>query len=388
MTEDAAALVLNLMGLCTFDESTHTTRIRSDGWDALGAEFMIDEFVELKMSSLLKRETWYIRLGKVTFEHRTPVGIWSQFKKNNGSVHLPKAIGNRRTTAFVTTELVTILKSSDMFHKVFQTRYFREDLSATEIGRIGTGLQSYFLNPVEDDGTNVENNNQAQESTIAVPIMSVTSNLPPTVEIDQEKIQVWSVVFHSEPNDVTEELLCELQDDLKLTMLEWKRMGISFTPKFHIMLDHGAKQMKRVHGFSKMKEDLIERSHQSRFRDEMRLARLRKKEMIKQCQAKFENTRKLAPVQEIMKDVSEKSKRAIKREKPLAMEREDAKRIKRTEKRVEATTSAKSQDFTVQVQKPRETIKKGLKAIIRAARAQEESKEESKEEAKEESKEE
>ncbi len=45
--------------------------------------------------------------------------------------------------------------------------------------------------------------------------------------------------YNTERGAVTESLINELEGELHLLMIEWDRMGLSKTRKFHIVLDHG-----------------------------------------------------------------------------------------------------------------------------------------------------
>jgi hypothetical protein len=168
--------------------------------------------------------------------------------------------------------------------------------------------------------------------------------------------------------EVTDSFIDDLEKDLKLTMLEWERMGMSATPKWHIMLDHGPGQLKQTEGFSDMLEDWIERGHQQRARDESRLSRLRNQEMMKKSQAKFENARSMASVQSIQLKVAESRKRNLQRETSLVVERNEIKKAKRNELRLDAAESATTQDMEAKILKPKAfmklELKKGGKAMI------------------------
>ena len=85
---------------------------------------------------------------------------------------------------------------------------------------------------------------------------------------------------------VSDEMLESLAGELRTAMKKWIHMGLSLTPKFHILLAHALRQLKRLRGFSDMLEDTIERSHQYRVKDEARLARTRNQAIIKTAQAR------------------------------------------------------------------------------------------------------
>ena len=99
--------------------------------------------------------------------------------------------------------------------------------------------------------------------------------------------------LNTQRGSVTSELIGELEKDLLCVMNEWVRMGLSQTPKMHCMVDHAPEKLEETGGHVDMAEDAIERSHQTRFKDEHRLGRLRNNNIVKLSQAKFQNVRVL-----------------------------------------------------------------------------------------------
>ena len=61
--------------------------------------------------------------------------------------------------------------------------------------------------------------------------------------------------------EVNEEVILALEKELDLTRHEWKRVGLSQTPKFHLLLDHAVPMLRLIGGFVDMGEDVIERFH-------------------------------------------------------------------------------------------------------------------------------
>jgi hypothetical protein len=61
---------------------------------------------------------------------------------------------------------------------------------------------------------------------------------------------------------VTEEVLEQLESRLSFILMEWNRLGLSFTQKFHVLLNHSLCQLRQMKGFHDMGEDRIETSHQ------------------------------------------------------------------------------------------------------------------------------
>ena len=142
---------------------------------------------------------------------------------------------------------------------------------------------------------------------------------------------------------------------------EWKRMSMSNTPKFHLMLDHASESLLHTGGYVDMGEDCIEQSHQTRVRDEARLIRLRNENQVKMCQAKYQHTRMIKEVQDIQEQVYEASKRTMKRGISLKEEHAETKRQKRVSDRTKALVSTKAQYTTKQLFAPRKILKNQMK---------------------------
>jgi hypothetical protein len=78
-------------------------------------------------------------------------------------------------------------------------------------------------------------------------------------------------------------------------------LGLSFTPKFHVLLDHSQCQLRQMKGFQDMGEDNIERPHQDRMRNDARLMRLRNKALEMDLQAKFQALKLMKEIQNVCK---------------------------------------------------------------------------------------
>ena len=154
--------------------------------------------------------------------------------------------------------------------------------------------------------------------------------------------------------EVEEEVIVALEKELDLARHEWKRVGLNQTPKFHLLLDHVAPMLRLIGGFVDMGEDVIERFHQYRFRDETKLIRLRNQTFIKNSQAKMQNTRLIPSVREWQEKVNKSSKRKRKQALPLAQERKMAKKVERDGRRQEAVESVSKQDQSKKIPAPRE----------------------------------
>ena len=142
LTEEATCVIFTEMGLLNHNTKKDSYSIRRKGWDDLGSLFSVDHLLELKPTKFSNTEHMYVRLGVVPTHALFPARIWNEYKSKNKSIILPKAIGNRRTTSFVTQELVGIIKSSKLFPKLVQMRYFgSEQESIIDRQRIGTNMR-------------------------------------------------------------------------------------------------------------------------------------------------------------------------------------------------------------------------------------------------------
>ena len=75
--------------------------------------------------------------------------------------------------------------------------------------------------------------------------------------------------------DYKVEIVDRLRDNTNLLLSEWIRMGLSITPKVHILMDHAIPQLIATQGFADMREDRIEKPHEDKMKNEARLIRLR-----------------------------------------------------------------------------------------------------------------
>jgi hypothetical protein len=119
--------------------------------------------------------------------------------------------------------------------------------------------------------------------------------------------------------DVTDEVKETLKKRLELARQKWDEMGLSMTPKWHMLLNHGIEFLVRTGGgLIEMGEDRIERAHQLRERDRQRYSRLRNISKMKASQAKFQNLRLDPAIKLTQATVELKSKRNLKRKVSLA----------------------------------------------------------------------
>ena len=134
--------------------------------------------------------------------------------------------------------------------------------------------------------------------------------------------------------EVTVEVVETLKKRLELARQKWDEMGLSMTPKWHMLLNHAIEFLIRTGGgLIEMGEDRIERAHQLRERDRQRYSRLRNISKMKASQAKFQNLRLDQTIKLTQATVEEKSKRNLKRKVSLAEENLDSARATRNETR-------------------------------------------------------
>mgnify|MGYP000582880178 CR=1 FL=1 len=168
-------------------------------------------------------------------------------------------------------------------------------------------------------------------------------------------------IMHTRRGGVTELLLTTLQEQLDLVRHKWDEMGLSNTPKFHVLLNHAVPQLRSTGGFADMGEDHIERSHQSRERDRHRLSRMRDQDKAKQSQAKFQNLRILDGVKDIQERVAEFTRRKLKRAIPLSQEREEGRKTRRLERRTNNATLLSGETRGEIMLTPRERLKQDVR---------------------------
>jgi hypothetical protein len=144
---------------------------------------------------------------------------------------------------------------------------------------------------------------------------------------------------------VTTELLKTLKERLELARKKWDDIGLSMTPKWHMLLAHAIEFLLRTGGgLIEMGEDRIERAHQLRERDRQRYSRLRSIQKMKNSQAKFQNLRMDPTIKAVQADVERKAKRNLKRDRSLKEENDDAKRVARNEERAMVVDEVSTQE--------------------------------------------
>ena len=144
---------------------------------------------------------------------------------------------------------------------------------------------------------------------------------------------------------VTTELLKTLKERLELARKKWDDIGLSMTPKWHMLLAHAIELLMRTGGgLIEMGEDRIERAHQLRERDRQRYSRLRSIKKMKASLAKFQNLRMDPTIKSVQAEVQSKARRNLKRGRSLKEENDDTKRVARNEERVTVFDEVAAQD--------------------------------------------
>jgi hypothetical protein len=165
--------------------------------------------------------------------------------------------------------------------------------------------------------------------------------------------------------EVTVEVVETLKKRLELARQKWDEMGLSMTPKWHMLLNHAIEFLIRTGGgLIEMGEDRIERAHQLRERDRQRYSRLRNISKMKASQAKFQNLRLDQTIKLTQATVEEKSKRNLKRKVSLAEENLDSARATRNETRESVFEEVTMDEDRAPLTPPRVSRKRKLRSNI------------------------
>jgi hypothetical protein len=132
--------------------------------------------------------------------------------------------------------------------------------------------------------------------------------------------------------EVTFEVAETLKKQLELARQKWDEMGLSMTPKWHMLLNHAIEFLTRTGGgLIEMGEDQIEPAHQLQERDRQQYSRVRNISKMKASQAKYLNLRLEPEIKLGQATVEEKSKQNLKRLVSLAEENLKSARATRNE---------------------------------------------------------
>ena len=164
--------------------------------------------------------------------------------------------------------------------------------------------------------------------------------------------------------EVTDEVAETLKKRLELARHKWDEMGLSMTPKWHMLLNHGIEFLIRTGGgLIEMGEDRIERAHQLRERDRQRYSRLRNISKMKASQAKYQNLRLEPEIKLSQATVEEKSKRNLKRTVSLAEENLNSGKATRNAIRESVFEEVEMDEDRAPLTPPRVSKKRKLKSI-------------------------
>jgi molecular chaperone DnaK (HSP70) len=143
-------------------------------------------------------------------------------------------------------------------------------------------------------------------------------------------------------SEVTYEVAETLKKQLYLARQKWDEMGLSMTPRWHMLLNHAINFLIRTGGgLIEMGKDQIERAHQLQERDRQQYSCLRNVSKMKALQAKYQNLRLEPEIKLARATVEEKSKRNLKRTVSLAEENLKSARATRNEIRESVFEEAK-----------------------------------------------
>lgn len=121
--------------------------------------------------------------------------------------------------------------------------------------------------------------------------------------------------IHLKRGFVTTDEIDALKSDLNL----WKKINLSFTPKFHMLYEHVPDLLLFMNGFEDLDEDVIERWHQIHIRHHSRITSLQSEHKQKNNQEKCEHVTNSYSVKEIITSVNNKTRRIMKNTKGISL---------------------------------------------------------------------
>jgi hypothetical protein len=117
-------------------------------------------------------------------------------------------------------------------------------------------------------------------------------------------------------------VLEQLENVPSFILTEWHHLGLSFAPKFHVLLKHLLCQLRRMKGFHDIGKDHIERVHQDWMWNEARLMWLQNKGLKMDSQMNFQGLKLISKeIKCIQAAVASNWKRKLTHKVPLADER-------------------------------------------------------------------
>jgi len=342
LDEEATAIIMFEMGLISIGPAGNS-RIKNDGWDDLKSLFDMWDNVDVSKCRIQtptgREQNVFVKIGRCNF---TP----SQIVKNKK--YPPSKLVTRKTTAFVCTQLMDILRQSNKFSLLLGTRYYCDDTTSIQKTRTTLNQPSMTSESNSNDKSTHTSSSEQGSTNMAPPIASNSTtndanNVASNIEIQEVCQQYGSLCIILDSvisyiyniNDIfTDDQIEELETRLFRLLKDWKKLLLSFTPKMHVLLDHMTDQVKYIKGFTTMGEDRLERSHQWRFKVAMCLLRVRDEVKKMNIQAKQQHRQNMKEVQDIQQKVNVASTRKNKK-RNLKVEKDMIKKKSREDKRDE-----------------------------------------------------
>ena len=126
LSEEAMTMILAEMGCIRMIGGQNKVQCVKHGWDQFGALFQVDDLIEVQKTEISyftsrkqlnkirkkgvgneSKKVWFIRLGTIGLN---PSKILTMVRNDRTSLSTPRKISNRVATAFLSTQLVSILK--------------------------------------------------------------------------------------------------------------------------------------------------------------------------------------------------------------------------------------------------------------------------------------
>jgi len=102
----------------------------------------------------------------------------------------------------------------------------------------------------------------------------------------------------------------------------WRDLGMSVTPKLHVLEDHLLSQLSIFIGLGDYSEDFVEQAHQVGIREEARTFAIKDRKRVAEIHCHNEHKRSLPAIKNIQAAVAEKSSRTRKQPRPLTSKKQ------------------------------------------------------------------
>lgn len=153
-----------------------------------------------------------------------------------------------------------------------------------------------------------------------------------------------------------------MEGDLELFREVWLKTGMTITHKLHLLLTHLVPQLRSENGIADMTESRIERYHQEKERDRVRVVRCNQQQQQKHSMAKMQQIRNLENITALQQEVHDKSKRKMRVH--TIVRRAEARSVKmrvKDEFRESVKLNSASESSSSVILKPREKMKRDVK---------------------------